>query len=96
MVASRRPACFPGHVGKHAGDKGVMTMSFNRTRRLYRSNQERMVAGVAGGVAQYFDVDPTIVRVLWVMTILFPPLAFAALLLYIVLALIIPPAPITE
>lgn len=37
-----------------------------RPRRLVRSNRERMWAGVAGGMAEYFDIDPSLVRLLWV------------------------------
>src|SRR5207244_3899272 len=37
-----------------------------RPRRLVRSSRERMWAGVAGGLAEYFDLDPALVRLLWV------------------------------
>jgi phage shock protein C len=37
-----------------------------RPRRLVRSSHERMWAGVAGGIAEYFDLDPALVRLLWV------------------------------
>ena len=37
-----------------------------RPRRLVRSSRERMWAGVAGGMAEYFDLDPALVRLLWV------------------------------
>lgn len=33
--------------------------------RLYRSGKNRMIAGVAGGLAEYFDVDVALVRLLW-------------------------------
>jgi phage shock protein C len=59
-------------------------------RRLYRSTSNRMLAGVAGGIAEYFGIDPTVVRVLWVLAGIFPPTAGAALLLYIVLAVVVP------
>lgn len=36
-------------------------------RRLYRSRRERMIAGVAGGLADYFDVDVLIIRLLWIL-----------------------------
>ena len=35
-------------------------------RRLYRS-RDRMLAGVAGGMAEYMDIDPTVVRILWIL-----------------------------
>ncbi|HVU12461.1 MAG TPA: PspC domain-containing protein [Phototrophicaceae bacterium] len=60
------------------------------SRRLYRSRTDRMLAGVCGGLGEYFGVDPTIVRLLVVL------LALAGgpgVILYIILALIIPEAP---
>lgn len=36
-------------------------------KRLYRNSRERMIAGVCTGLADYFDIDPTIVRLVWVM-----------------------------
>lgn len=59
--------------------------------RLYRSRSERMVAGVAGGIADYAEVDPTIVRLIWVAALLTTgPLA---LLLYLLCAIVIPREP---
>jgi phage shock protein C len=56
--------------------------------RIYRSESERMLTGVAGGLATYFDVDPTIVRLGWVAAALATgPLA---LVLYVACALIMP------
>ncbi len=34
-------------------------------KRLYRSRHERVIAGVCGGIAEYFNVDPTIIRLAW-------------------------------
>lgn len=56
-------------------------------KRLTRSTTDRMVAGVAGGLAEYFNIDPTLVRVLFVL------LALAGgpgLLIYIVLWIVMP------
>lgn len=59
-----------------------------QAQRLYRSREDRLLFGVAGGLAEYFDVDPVLIRMGWVL------LAVAtvgiALLLYIVLAIIVP------
>ena len=54
-----------------------------------------MLAGVAGGIAEFFGLDPTIVRVLWIAGgLLVPPMtAPVALLLYASFALVIPPTP---
>ncbi|MBE0478877.1 PspC domain-containing protein [Candidatus Aerophobetes bacterium] len=38
-------------------------------RKLYRSRKDKMIAGVSGGIASYFDVDPTLVRIFAVLTI---------------------------
>jgi phage shock protein PspC (stress-responsive transcriptional regulator) len=59
--------------------------------RLFRSRDERVLAGVAGGVAQRFDVDPSLVRVAWVVLSLLTGGAF--FLLYIVMAIVVPEAP---
>jgi phage shock protein C len=57
------------------------------TKRLYRSSDERMVAGVCGGLAEYFDVDPTVVRVAFVLLTIFDG---AGLALYILMWIIVP------
>src|SRR5581483_11564524 len=63
-------------------------------RRLYRSRKNRMLAGVVGGIAEYIGVDPTIARVVWVIVSIFlPPMLALDVLLYVALALIIPPSP---
>lgn len=36
-------------------------------KRFHRSKSDRKIAGVCGGVAQYFNIDPTLVRILWVV-----------------------------
>jgi phage shock protein C len=59
-------------------------------RRLYRS-RDRQLAGVAGGMAEYLDIDPTVARILWILAGLLS--AGLALLAYFVLALVIPQAP---
>ena len=60
---------------------------------MYRSRDERMVSGVAGGLAEYFDVDPTIVRLLWVAGLV--TTGPVALFAYLLCAMIIPRAPET-
>lgn len=59
-------------------------------RRLNRCRHDRVIAGVASGVAEYFDIDPTIVRVLFVVSVFFGGLG---LLLYFVMAIIVPIEP---
>ena len=56
--------------------------------RLYKSRTDRMLFGVSGGLAEYFDVDPTLVRIAWVIVGILT--AGVALLAYIALAVIVP------
>jgi phage shock protein PspC (stress-responsive transcriptional regulator) len=52
-------------------------------RRLYRCRHDQRIAGVASGIAEYFDADPTVVRILWVLSIF---LGGFGLLLYIAMS----------
>jgi phage shock protein C len=61
-----------------------------QVKRLYRSGKDRMLGGVCGGLAEYLNVDPTLVRLAWVLF----TLAFGSgLLAYIIAWLIIPRNP---
>ena len=55
-------------------------------KKLYRSSSNRMICGVCGGVAEYLNVDPTIIRLLWVMFGVFG----LGVLVYIAAAIIMP------
>ena len=55
-------------------------------KKLYRSNTNKMICGVCGGVADYINIDPTVVRLLWV---LFGLTGFG-IFAYIVAAIIMP------
>ena len=59
-------------------------------KRLYKSNENKMVDGVCGGIAKYFGIDPTLVRLAWV---LFCAMGGSGFVAYIVAAIIIPRAP---
>jgi len=59
-------------------------------KKLYRSKDERMIWGICGGMANYFDFDPTIIRVLWVISLFFGGFGILA---YIVLRFVIPLEP---
>ena len=58
--------------------------------RLYRSRGDRMLFGVAGGLARYLNVDSSIVRIVWVLLVF---AAGAGILLYVVAAFLIPEEP---
>ena len=59
-------------------------------KRVYKSNENKMVCGVCGGIAEYFDIDPTLVRLGWV---LFCALGGSGILAYIIAAIVIPGRP---
>jgi phage shock protein C len=59
--------------------------------RLYRSRRDRMLAGVAGGLAELWGADPSLVRVIWALLIVFT--GGVALIVYIVMALVVPEEP---
>ena len=60
------------------------------TRKLTRSSRYKMIAGVCGGIAEYFQLDPTIVRVAYVLISIIS-VAFPGLLAYIILMFVMPP-----
>lgn len=65
----------------------------NTSKRLYRSTEERMFAGVCGGIAGYLDVDPTLVRLFFVaLTLMGGP----GIIIYLVLMLIVPEQPFQD
>ena len=57
-------------------------------KRLYRSESSRMLCGVCAGIAEYFNLDPTLIRLAWA---LFCILGGSGVLAYILAAIIIPP-----
>ena len=59
------------------------------SKKLYRSVSDKKLAGVCGGLAEYLNMDPTVVRLLWALLTLFGP----GILAYIVCVLIIPEKP---
>lgn len=70
---------------------------YGGTKRLMRSSTDKRIAGVCGGLADYFDLDPMIIRLCWVLAILFAGTGFLAyIILWIVLPLAPPPEPVTQ
>jgi phage shock protein C len=71
-------------------------MTTTETRRLYRSLSQHMIGGVCGGLGKYLAIDPTLIRVLFVLAALF---GGHGILLYLILLILVPvepssPAPI--
>jgi len=81
-------------IKESKGSKGGTYMDWEKEqdiKRLYRSNKEKLLGGVCGGIAEYFKIDPVIVRIIWVI------IAIAslgtAILVYIILWILIPRNP---
>ncbi len=62
-----------------------------QTKKLYRSRTDRKIAGVCGGLGEYFGIDPTLMRLLFVLGLLF---VGGTLLAYIILMIVIPEEPL--
>lgn len=59
-------------------------------KNLYKSRTNKMVSGVCGGIGEYFGVDPTIIRLLWVLGC---ALGGSGVIAYVIAAILIPDAP---
>ena len=59
-------------------------------KKLYRSQNNRMISGICAGIAEYFEIDPTLVRVIWVV---FSVAGGAGVIAYIVARFIVPERP---
>ena len=64
-------------------------MEPNEPKRLKRSQQERMIAGVCGGMAKYMNVDSTIVRLVFVVLTVFTAV-IPGILIYLIMWIIVP------
>jgi phage shock protein C len=61
--------------------------SYDTNKRLYRSRKNQVIGGVAAGVAEYFDIDPTIIRIAWALL----GMAWGSgILIYLICWLVIP------
>jgi phage shock protein C len=67
--------------------RGARKKETHMQKRLQRSRTEKMIGGVCGGFAEYFNVDPTLVRVIWVAMTL---IVGIGILLYLILWLVMP------
>ncbi len=59
-------------------------------KKMYLSETDKKVSGVCGGIAEYFDIDSTLVRLAWVILSLALTVGVGGLIIYIIAALIIP------
>jgi len=59
-------------------------------KKLYKIEQGKMICGVCGGIAEYFSIDPSLVRLITVIAMLFLGFGIGGLLAYIIIACILP------
>ena len=62
-------------------------------KRLYKSPDNRMIEGICGGIGEYLDVDPTLVRIFW---LIFTFAGGAGLIAYIIASFVVPERPIED
>lgn len=59
-------------------------------KKLLRSKKDKKIAGVCGGLAAYFEIDPTIVRILWAIATIFLSAIIIGIIVYIIMAIVVP------
>ncbi len=59
-------------------------------KKLLRSKKDKKIAGVCGGLAAYFEIDPTIIRILWVIATIFLSAIIIGIIVYIIMAIVVP------
>ncbi len=77
-------------IVKTKAKRVIKTTKKSQTKRLYRSGNKKLLGGVCGGVAEYFDVDPTLIRLPWALASF---LWGIGILLYVVAWIIVPKNP---
>ena len=102
VVLSIVPGSFIGGLVAYIAAWAIMTDSSSPTsaeaapRRLTRSTTDRQIAGVCGGLAEYFNVDATLVRVIWAILTIIPGCIVLGILAYLVAWFIMPDSPATH
>jgi phage shock protein C len=76
--------------GAQQGAYASATPGVPVARRLMRSSRDKKIAGVCAGLAEYFDLDPTVIRIIWLLAIFLGGTGF---LLYLILWIALPIAP---
>ena len=102
VVLSIVPGSFIGGLVAYIAAWAIMTDSSSpasaeaATRRLTRSTTDRKIAGVCGGLAEYFNVDATLVRVIWAILTIIPGCIVLGIVEYLVAWFIMPDSPATH
>lgn len=87
VCAGVQPNIADQHQHTQEGRPASTGVGYSGTKRLYRSRKNQVIGGVAAGLAEYFDIDPTIVRIAWALL----GIAWGTgVLLYLICWLVIP------
>lgn len=89
-IADYSNFCYFCGARQHRAPAGVPRAS----RRLMRSVVDSKIAGVCGGIAEYLEIDSTLVRLIWVLLVLMPVPLVPALVGYFVAWIVMPQAPL--
>lgn len=90
QIADGSNFCYNCGAQQAAGATAASAGQLPARKRLVRSTNDKKIAGVAAGLADYFDLDPTIIRLVWLLAILF---AGTGLIAYIILWIALPAGP---
>ena len=90
QIADNSNFCYSCGARQPDAGNPAMAAAPSAPKRLVRSSTDKKIAGVCGGLAYYFDLDPTLIRVLWLLAVL---CAGTGLLAYLILWIALPVAP---
>lgn len=79
-----------GYNGNTGYNGGYSNSGRQPGRRLSKSSTNKMVCGVCAGIAEYFNWDPTIIRIIWIAASIFLGAGFLGLIAYFIVAVIMP------
>jgi phage shock protein C len=90
-IADGSNFCYNCGAKLGAGTPAAAPATVLPPKRLMRSSRDKKIGGVCAGLADYFDLDPTIVRIVWLLAIFF---AGTGVLVYLILWIALPLAPL--
>lgn len=61
-------------------------------KRLYKSKENKIFAGVIGGIGEYLDIDPVVLRIIWIIIVIFTGFV-PGIIAYIIGIFVVPPKP---
>ena len=91
QIADGSNFCYNCGAQQHGGASAANAVACPPRKRLVRSTTDKKIAGVAAGLADYFDLDPTVIRLVWFLS-LFISLG-TSVFAYIILWIVLPLAP---